>query len=148
MALPPSPDSYGVTAMRNLGRTAGATLLIAALGACGDVTGAIGDSSTRARADVGVESGSGGAVTAGGGTYGSGGNLIPAGAYTAATVTPEGDGGGTYGSGGKATTDTAGEVTTGSAAGTPTECGTGEEEGGGTYGSGGRSVPCVTGPTP
>lgn len=91
--------------------------------------------------------GSAGHVTApesaqfdGGGTYGSGGNLIPAGSTGGIVVEAE-DGGGTYGSGGR----TSG--TSGTDASSTTACDS-DERGGGTYGSGGRVGECpVTEPT-
>jgi hypothetical protein len=117
--------------MQNPARKISAALLVFALGACGDPTGA---GPARFDTNAGGATGTGQPAAMGGGTYGSGGNLIP--------------GGGTYGSGGKAAADSGGSGTATEVSGTTAECPESEERGGGTYGSGGRVAGCVTEPTP
>lgn len=106
--------------MRRLGQLSRMVILAAGLAACGDATDVTGAAGT-VRFD-------------GGGTYGSGGDLMPA-EVGSFTPTADEEGGGTYGSGGRI-------------ASTTSTCESDEERGGGTYGSGGRMVECFTEPTP
>lgn len=134
--------------MRNLGTIISAALLSAMISSCGDATGPADAESKRND----TTSGSGTGVTAppppaGGGTYGSGGNLMP-GVTSEGAVMETAAGGGTYGSGGKAAPDPDGSNTVTGNTSSATECAEGEERGGGTYGSGGRIMECATEPTP
>ena len=120
--------------MKNLQTTIRAALRATLLGACADATGPMGAESKRYD-------------TNGGGTYGSGGNLLPGGTAGAPRLMQSADGGGTYGSGGKAEADTTGGNAVTGVTTSTTQCPPDEERGGGTYGSGGI-VGCTTEPTP
>ncbi len=133
--------------MKNLETIIRAALLATLLSACADATGPMGAESRRYETNVGGGTGTAAPAPSGGGTYGSGGNVLPGSTSGAPRLMQSADGGGTYGSGGKATTDTTGGNTVTGVTTSTTQCPPDEERGGGTYGSGGITG-CTTEPTP